>query len=183
MIRYDRLTAPNCLSSKQGKLTWQSSGACYQSIQNILGKANQEHCAFCDGKLGIESKSTVEHFRPKIEFPELIYAWSNLFPACDVCQSAKAAKFDAALLKPDDEHYAFSDYFQINLLSGAIEPLESANSAAQSRAKATFETYQLNKPQRLNSRKHELKHWQLTQPKERVLEAFSYRYFIANDIA
>lgn len=183
MIRYDRLSAPKCLLAKQGKLLWQSSGTCYQAIQIALGNANQEHCAFCDGKLGIESKSTVEHFRPKSKFPDLIYSWQNLFPACDVCQSAKWEKFDDALLKPDELAYAFANYFQINLLSGAIEPLESANPAAQSRAKVTIDMYQLNKPQRLTSRKHELKHWQLTDPSDRKIDEFSYRYFVSDGIA
>ena len=183
MIRYDRLSAPKCLLAKQGKLLWQSSGTCYQAIQIALGNANQEHCAFCDGKLGIESKSTVEHFRPKSKFPNLIYAWQNLFPACDVCQSVKGTKFDDLLLKPDDDGYTFGKYFQINWLSGAIEPLESATLAAQFRAKVTIGMYQLNEPKRLSIRKHELKHWQLTDLNNRVLDEFSYRYFINDGIA
>ena len=178
MIRYERLSPPACLIAKLGKLDWRSCGSCYDAIQNVLGNASQEHCAFCDGKLGIESKSTVEHFRPKSKFPALVYSWHNLFPACDVCQSAKGQKFDEALLKPDDASYAFANYFQINLLSGAIEPLESANPAAQFSAKVTIDMYQLNKPQRMRSRKHELKHWLLTDPTNRVLDEFSYRYFI-----
>jgi len=50
----------------------------------------QAHCAFCDGQIGAESRETVEHFRPKGLFPELAYAWDNLFPCCDLCQSALA---------------------------------------------------------------------------------------------
>jgi elongation factor P hydroxylase len=86
--------------------------------------------------------------------------------------------FDDALLKPDENTYDFEAYFQVNHRSGEIEPLDSANQAAQLRAKTTIDMYQLNKPQRLSSRKHELKHWRLTPPSERRLEEFSYRYFI-----
>ena len=74
----------------------------------------QRHCAFCDGPLGIESRETVEHFRPKSKFPELAFAWENLFPCCDVCQSHKGERFDLHLLKPDDDDYHFERYFVVN---------------------------------------------------------------------
>jgi uncharacterized protein (TIGR02646 family) len=178
VIRYQRLPAPACLSKKSGETAWRSDGPCYLAILTTLCLASQEHCAFCDGKLGIESKSTVEHFRPKTSFPALLYSWQNLFPACDVCQSAKGVMFDQALLKPDENNYDFATFFQVNHRSGEIEPLASANQAAQLRAKTTIDTYQLNKPQRLSSRKHELKHWRLTPENDRRLDEFSYRYFI-----
>ncbi len=180
MIRYERLAAPSCLMAKYGKLRWRSSGACYQAIQIALGNANQEHCAFCDGGLYVESLCTVEHFRPKSTHPELTYAWQNLFPACNGCQSAKGSKFDEALLKPDDEDYDFAKYFQLNYLSGEIEPLESASQADQVRADVTIRMYGLNKYAILSGRKHERKHWVSREPSERVLDDFRFRYFIVD---
>src|SRR5688572_29158208 len=38
------------------------------------------HCSYCDGyPLGATSRETIDHFRPKHQFPELSYVWENLF--------------------------------------------------------------------------------------------------------
>ena len=181
MIRYERRNAPDCIAEKLGETVWKSSGSCYQAIQTTLILANCEHCAFCDDRLGIGSLYTVEHFRPKSTFPSLVYAWHNLFPACNGCQSAKEIKFAEELLKPDDDGYAFKKYFQINYLSGEIEPLESASQANQLRADVTIRMYRLNKEAILRGRRQERKNWISRGSSDRDLNDFCFRYFIVDD--
>ncbi|MEI7776371.1 MAG: HNH endonuclease [Verrucomicrobiota bacterium] len=47
-------------------------------------------CAFCECKLGEESKYLeVEHFAHKDGYPDLVMEWTNLLPACRRCNGQK----------------------------------------------------------------------------------------------
>lgn len=151
-------------------------GNCYQQIRAALGGITQNHCAFCDGPLGLESRETVEHFRPKSKFPELAYVWANLFPCCDICQSNKLEKFDEDLLKPDEHGYLFSAYFIVNHRTGAIEPSPQAIQSDQRRAVVTHDMYGLNSPVRKRARLRELENYQLRE--NPILDDFNYRFFL-----
>ncbi len=136
----------------------------------------QQHCAFCDGPIGSESRETVEHFRPKSQFPELAYAWDNLFPCCDLCQNNKLEKFDEALLKPDGQDYIFQQYFIVNYHTGEIEPSPQADQAEQQRAKITLEIYGLNLANRKTMR---LREWRFyTNEANPIIDDYHYRYFL-----
>lgn len=140
-------------------------------------------CAFCDGKLGVESRETVEHFRPKHAkgWPDLAYAWTNLFPACDVCQSAKRDQWDEALLKPDAADYTFDRYFCCNFLTGALDVLPEPLNGEVERALTTLRIFDLNRTARCNSRLREYRDWQRARrigadPVE--LDDYNYRFFL-----
>ncbi|MBK8251511.1 MAG: hypothetical protein IPK82_02440 [Polyangiaceae bacterium] len=114
------------------------------------------HCAYCDGfPMGEMSRETIDHFRPKGDprFFHLAFAWDNLFPACDVCQSSKLERFDDALLKPDDGSYRFDRYFDFNVKTGALEPNRLASAEDQERARVSIEMFGLNSEVRCTSRK------------------------------
>jgi uncharacterized protein (TIGR02646 family) len=69
-----------------------------QLLMGPLRRMTAGHCAYCDHfELGEGSRETIDHFRPKSAFPELAYAWDNLFPACDQCQQVKGEDLIAAL--------------------------------------------------------------------------------------
>lgn len=157
------------------RFSWRSK-PCYQAMRASLVDMTQKHCAFCDGGLGVTSRETVEHFRPKKTFPEQAYAWDNLFPCCDLCQSTKQERFDEALLKPDAEDYAFHEYFTVNYHTGDIEASPRANPAAQERAKITIDLYGLNMPERKKARIRELECFAVLQ--EPCIDDFNYRYFL-----
>jgi len=53
-------------------------------------------CCFCgvrERKWGGSSHFAVEHFRPKKQFPELETTYSNLYYACDMCNSYKSSRW------------------------------------------------------------------------------------------
>jgi uncharacterized protein (TIGR02646 family) len=103
------------------------------------------HCAYCDGyELGESSRETIDHFRPKSRFPELAFAWQNLFPACDSCQLAKR-DFHEQLLKPDEEGYEFARYFVLNFKTGDLEPNPGALPEEQQKAQNTIALLSLNR--------------------------------------
>jgi hypothetical protein len=59
-------------------------------------------CAYCDGPLGVESRRTVDHFVPEELCRALVMTWTNLYPACDQCNSGfKKRQFSCALVRPD----------------------------------------------------------------------------------
>jgi uncharacterized protein (TIGR02646 family) len=158
MMPYSRRGAPACLTAIDLS-TWPLSKACYLQTKERLFEASGDRCAFCDGLTKITSKATVEHFRPKSKFPALKAQWSNLFPCCDQCQSAKLEKFDEALLKPDELDYRFGKYFVCNFRTGEIEIDPGSEPDEQRRAVATTQIYGLNTTARCNARRTEHRKW------------------------
>lgn len=191
MRKMDRPQQPECLETNATKWTdafvtarqqnskhcfnWPQPG-CYQSIRKRLSEMTQAHCAFCDGEIGIQSRETVEHFRPKSRFQSLAYQWDNLFPCCDMCQSQKREQFDDGLLKPDETDYAFMRYFVVNFKTGEIEPSPHADEPLQNRAKITIQIYGLNLPARSSARIREWEHF--CRDPEPKLDDYNYRFFL-----
>jgi len=159
-----------------GQRSFLSNTACYKTLRKQLMAMTQYHCAFCDGGLGVTSRETVEHFRPKSSFPQLAYEWPNLFPCCDKCQSQKSGKFDEALLKPDEPDYSFENFFISNYKTGELEPLPNAPATIRNQAEVTIKLYGLNSKARANARLRELKGFKRDQ--EKYMDDFSYRFFL-----
>jgi uncharacterized protein (TIGR02646 family) len=189
--KLDRLPEPECLAANAAQWTkdytasrqqnpkhpfkWRSQN-CYQETRKHLLAMTQGRCAFCDGGLGAESRETVEHFRPKSQFPEFAYAWSNLFPCCDMCQSQKKEQFSEDLLKPDEDDFVFSHFFIVNYKSGELEVSPQADLKARSRAEITLQLYGLNLAARTKARKRE---WEsFCREIEPFLDDYNYRYFL-----
>jgi len=135
-----------------------------------------DRCAFCDGPLLVESRATIEHFKPKGIYPTLAYNWENLFPCCDLCQSNKLETFDELLLKPDLVGYAFAIYFVANYRTGELEPSPAASEVDQTRAMRTIELYGLNSARRKAARKREWEHFKIQE--EPNIDDFHYRFFL-----
>jgi uncharacterized protein (TIGR02646 family) len=134
-----------------------------ESLNQILLPALESmtlrHCSYCDGfPLGSMARQTIDHFRPKHAqaFPQLAFAWSNLFLACDVCQREKGHDFKAEWLKPDELDYAFERYFVFNFRTGEIEANPAATSDEQACANRTIDGFGLNRANRPGDRKRVL---------------------------
>jgi uncharacterized protein (TIGR02646 family) len=144
------------LENPKHRFSWRSDD-CYQQIRRTLSTMTAAHCAFCDGPIGVESRETVEHFKPKSRFPELAYEWTNLFPCCDMCQSNKRESFDPDLIKPDLAEYAFEHYFVANYKTGEIEASPARGDEFKRAAEITIAMYGLNIPARNKAR---LREWE-----------------------
>lgn len=135
MLKVNRPAEPDCLrdnaptwnanfiakrqADPKAKFNWPDRDCCQQTRKTLVGMT-RKHCAFCDGPF-VESRKTIEHFKPKSRFPELAFTWGNLFPCCDKCQSSKLEKFDERLLKPDEDAYEFNRYFLVDYKTGEIQ--------------------------------------------------------------
>ena len=156
MDRFKRREAPGCLPVAKRDLcverfnansAWKTfrSRDCYGEVRSALLSSSRQTCAFCAGGFA-QSNETIEHFRPKAgdhAEPEAVLEWSNLFPACNQCQSAKGAKFSTHLLKPDQDDYIPANCFVANAADGSLEGVPGA---MEVKANVTIETYKLNRP-------------------------------------
>ena len=124
-----------------------------QMIRSQLIRTGFNHCAYCDGfPLGETSLQTLDHFRPKSRHPLLALVWHNLFLCCDICQNAKAEKFDRRLLKPDRLDYCFESFYYVDFRTGKLRPNPRAPADDQGRADYTIQLLNLNRPERCKSR-------------------------------
>jgi uncharacterized protein (TIGR02646 family) len=120
--------------------------------KELLDKMTFEHCSFCDGfPIEATSQATIEHFKPKAKYPLEVYAWNNLYLACNKCQE-KGDNFDNRLLRPDTPEYDFYHYFMYNAATGEIEVNPSADTEEQERAQITIDLYKFNNTSRLTAR-------------------------------
>ena len=179
-LRWEEWTERYCSGDKNFR--WYSP-KCYEKVRQKLFDASLQHCAFCDGLTGAESRQTIEHFKPKERhaFPELAFHWPNLYPCCDQCQSQKGNQYDPALLSPDELEYHFDDYFVANYLTGEIEISPLASTENCHRARVILELYGLNLGIRTARRRREAQSFERRNPETELLDDFSYRYFLRNN--
>ncbi|MCU0699883.1 MAG: hypothetical protein MUC96_25530 [Myxococcaceae bacterium] len=88
-------------------------------------------------------EAQLDHFQPKVEFPQLAFAWPNLYLACAACNRAKLDGWSALLVRPDEPGFRFSDFFLVNPSSGELEARPGPNEA---RARETIRVMHLNRP-------------------------------------
>ncbi len=141
-----------CDYVKTGK--WNTNWHGHSSeILKELKNITDSHCAFCDDSLmpkgGI--KGQIEHLKPKDEYKLLAYAWLNLFPCCEMCNTTKGKKFDSSLLRPDSNGFSFRYWFYIDFGTFEIKPKKLGNPEWK-RAEKTIEIYGLNKPEKIERR-------------------------------
>lgn len=143
-------------------------------ILPILMLMTQEHCSFCDGFPIETTGDSIEHFRPKAQFPLLSYNWENLFYCCDKCQISKLETFDEKLLKPDEVDYYYENYFIYDTKTGNLEPKPECSDEDKQKALKTIELYGLNEHGRPKARKRTLKYYKAKYNKA----DFPYRFIL-----
>ena len=115
-----------------------------QLILSALKQQTQEHCSFCDNfPVAPPSIDTIDHFKPKAEYPREAFRWSNLFFCCTFCQR-KQGDFSDLVLAPDTSDYEFDRYFRWDHTQGTLEVNEATDVEDQARAARTIEYFRLN---------------------------------------
>ncbi|MBK9263296.1 MAG: TIGR02646 family protein [Polyangiaceae bacterium] len=70
-------------------------------IRDHLDQMQGNRCAYCEGRLD-ELGQHIEHFRSRHRFPELTFAWANLFASCNQEDSCGHWKDQHERYDPDD---------------------------------------------------------------------------------
>ena len=113
-----------------------------QCLLPLLCFDTKNHCSYCDKRpLGVKE---IDHFKPKVEFPDDAFAWENLFIVCKDCNFLKLNDFSDLILKPDEMEYEFETYFYYDDISGEIMPKGDENSIKYQRADITRKALKLN---------------------------------------
>ena len=182
MHKLDRANsvAPACLAQYQHQTqTWdnlhnnckQALRAALVQMQGIPGvttaNANEYgvRCAYCEAQ--IYHAGHIEHFRRKNRqhpdgYPELTFAWDNLFLACGEtahCGHYKdrpnAPAYDPNdLIKPDEHD---PEHFLYFYSSGAVRPRQRLSEADAHRAAETIRVFGLDDPVLAEKRRRALK--------------------------
>ena len=154
---------------------------CYNEIEEALFQMNLNHCSFCDIRPLRASGPTIEHFKPKKQYPLFAYYWSNLFYSCSNCQK-KNKRYSPKLLKPDDPSYEFKYFFIRNFSTGEIKPNPARSREEQERSEVTIKFYGLNKWDRPDERfKERDDFWEdqmLGKVKANDINNYSYRFYL-----
>ncbi len=196
MIKFNRSTVPAELNANwtrytklfirrrkygQGSFYWNKyPNTAGNPISHIIIKQlltdSDYHCAYCDKFPLWQSDKTIDHFKPKSSYPLGAYQWSNLFPACDNCQTSKLNLFYVEILKPDEITYDFNNYFMIDYTTFKIFANPRAIKFDRKRANKTIEVFNLNEPAHLTSRRHQFQRYSTTTVAVIDINDFAYRY-------
>jgi uncharacterized protein (TIGR02646 family) len=102
-------------------------------------------CVFCESALEVTAYLEIEHYVAKTVTPTLAFEWTNLLPACRLCNNAKGEHdHKGALLKPDAEDP--EPYFWIHSDTGRLEPHPKLNAAQSNRVHQTIQLCDLQRP-------------------------------------
>lgn len=161
------VTEPSCLSSySYPAQTWKSfGGPCKVELRKALVELQGEpgitnsagaseygiRCAYCESSIFHDGH--IEHFRRKNpeHFPELTFAWDNLFLSCGATthcghykDAANSKPYDPNdLVKPDIEDPRRLLFFSVQ---GSLHPREGLSATDQHRANETIRVFNLNDP-------------------------------------
>lgn len=102
-------------------------------LRDFLGK-----CYLCEIHITVREHS-VDHRRPRAQFPELLCAWANLFPSCRDCNERRPKTPSGGLLDPtcDDVEARLAQTTQVNAGGTAEVPWFAARDPADALAVAT----------------------------------------------
>jgi len=198
MNRLDRnkVNKPECLKNKANTSTndliekrkikpdyWNWHQYKKVKVEHLLTEAlaaiTNNCCSFCNIRPVRKGaiKPSIDHFKPKSDFPELAYEWTNLFLSCYQCQEYKGSSYpDIEPLKPDNEEYDFDYWFEIKWETYEILPNSLRDTTEQKRAEKTIEWLGLNNDSRPTSREEELlKFENALNP---TLDDWSYKFLL-----
>jgi uncharacterized protein (TIGR02646 family) len=120
-----------------------------RKAKKVLGIALHEiahgKCVYCESALGVTVDLEVDHYVAKTVNPNLAFEWTNLFPACRLCNRPKANHDHAnSLLRPDTEDP--EPFFWIHPDTGRLEPHPSLDGEGKRRAEETIRLCDLQRP-------------------------------------
>ena len=115
----------------------------------------------------------MDHFRPKVKFPEAVYEWSNWILACHDCNHVKSNKWpDVEYIDPCAELESLrpETYFTFDVMTGEMIPLSDLEPAHFERAVRMIDDLNLNGQHHLEIRRALIEQLNLTIPDDPMEE-------------
>ena len=69
----------------------------HPDVKGALTLETHGKCMYCEGFISAVSYPHIEHFRPKVKYPDKTFEWENLGLGCQVCNMNKGDEFDESL--------------------------------------------------------------------------------------
>jgi uncharacterized protein (TIGR02646 family) len=114
-------------------------------IRTALRELAHGKCVYCESALEVTTYLEIEHYVAKTVSPEMAFEWTNLLPACSLCNNAKGEQdHKGALIKTDAEDP--EQYFWIHPDTGKLEPHPKLDEADSRRALETIRLCDLQRP-------------------------------------
>ncbi len=108
-------------------------------------------CAYCEKRCSGE----VDHFRPKSQFPAMVYQWSNWLYACHDCNHKKGEKWPpGGYVDPCAKSRSAQpeSYFDFQTATGRIFPKQGLSARRHSKAQRMIDNLGLNDWHHLKNR-------------------------------
>jgi uncharacterized protein (TIGR02646 family) len=100
---------------------------------------------YCESALEVTAYLEIDHYVAKTVAPGLAFEWTNLLPACRLCNNAKGDQdHKGSLLKADEDDP--EPYFWIHPDTGKLEPHPKLDAAQSYRATETMRLCDLQRP-------------------------------------
>ncbi len=132
------------IRSDGGSRDWATATAKRILREALYGLAHGK-CVFCESALGVTSYFEIEHYTARTVDCEQCFEWTNLLPACRVCNGSKGNQdHGGQLLKPDIEDP--EPLFWIHPDTGRLEPHPALDEAGRRRALETIRICNLQRP-------------------------------------
>jgi uncharacterized protein (TIGR02646 family) len=166
MNHLDRQSAPSFWSDKERQYLdrntqagealrkWTKNGKTIATWfhERVRPSGDPNNCAYCDGTLGETSSETIDHFIPCHVDRALGLAWTNLYPACQACNTDfKGTKWSRELLRPDVD--PVEDWIAFDPDSGRLYPAPEFDRRIRTRVRLTICVFGLNEPIRRRCRR------------------------------
>lgn len=152
----------------------------------LLNGMTEGHCAYCDCfPMDVGTDATIDHFKPKIQFPEEAYHWLNLYLCCRLCQQKDDAHFHEDLLRPDEDGYRFERYFIYSYRDGTIDANPAASDGDRRRALLTIRHLKLNGRALPTARRRALRMFRDLPEEKRAgwLPDSPFRFVLADEVS
>ncbi len=133
----------------------------WRKFRPLLGNQSNNICWYCERQCDTRAESggrspTVDHFRPRSHFPQLVYEWSNWVFSCQRCnvECKKDRWPDSGLVDPCAVNIAErpEQYFDYDADTGQIVPRIGLPEAAKRKASKTIRVLRLNRSDVTNFR-------------------------------
>jgi uncharacterized protein (TIGR02646 family) len=136
-------------------LRWRHLGSSLAEIfhARVRPEGEPRRCAYCDGRLGVESPETIDHFISKKRWGRTFtMAWDNLYPACTHCNSTyKRERGSCLLVRPDVD--PVDAWFDFHAETGRLAPAPELDRRTRWRVWKTIRVLGLNTTERCELRR------------------------------
>jgi uncharacterized protein (TIGR02646 family) len=102
-------------------------------------------CVYCESALEVTSYLEIDHYVAKTTRRDIAFEWTNLLPACRLCNNAKGEQdHQGVLLKPDADDP--EPFFWSHPDTGKLEPHPNLDEAQSHRANESIRLCDLQRP-------------------------------------